>query len=92
MSLNRVKHHIPLYNRTCGDPDGYHETNTVLFMRQVDKYLRDDPGISSLVVSIEDLAELCTMQWPLEYYSPERLWLVAAKAGWVEPDLLQLDF
>jgi hypothetical protein len=92
VALERVKYYIPLYNRTCGDPDGYHETITVLFLRRVAQYVRDHPDSASLAAAVEELAHLCDMQWPLRYYSHDRLWSAAAKAGWVEPDREPLDF
>ena len=90
-ALERARYHIPLYNLTCGDPDGYHDTITVLFMRRVDQFLRDNPDVG-FAAAIETLATICDMQWPLRYYSPERLWSVQARAGWLEPDRLPLDF
>jgi len=92
VALTRVRHHIPLYNRTRGDPSGYHDTITVLFMRRVQRYLRDQPGNLSLAVALEELNSACDMQWPLRYYSPERLWSAEARAGWLEPDRQPLDF
>ena len=92
VALARVRHHIPLYNRTCGDPAGYHDTITVLFMRLVARYLRDRPDSPPLVEAVEKLAADCDMRWPLRYYSPERLWSAEARAGWVEPDVRPLDF
>jgi hypothetical protein len=92
VALTRVRHHIPLYNRTCGDPSGYHDTITVLFMRRVQRYLNDHPGELSLTAAIEELTAVCNMQWPLQYYSPERLWSAEARDGWIEPDRQQFDF
>ena len=91
-ALQRARHHIPLYNRTRGDPDGYHETITVLFMRRADRYLRDQAGFVPLTAAVEELAAACDMRWPLDYYTPDRLWSAEAKAGWVEPDRRPLDF
>jgi hypothetical protein len=91
-ALARVRHHIPLYNHTCGDPAGYHETLTLLYMRRVQRYLADHPALPSLAGAIEDLAAACDMRWPLWYFSPERLWSAAARAAWVEPDREPLDF
>lgn len=91
-ALERVRRHIPLYNRTCGDPDGYHETVTVLFMRRAARYVQDRPAGFSLAAAVEELAGLCDMSWPLRYYSADRLWSPEAKAGWVEPDREPLDF
>jgi hypothetical protein len=92
LALARIRHHIPLYNRTCGDPAGYHETITVLFMWRVDRYVKDRACDLSLSEAVEELRAECDMRWPLLYYSPERLWSAEAKAGWVEPDLKPIDF
>jgi hypothetical protein len=89
-ALARVRHHIPLYNRSCGNPSGYHDTITVLFMRRVQRYLQDHSDQPVLAAAIEELAA-CDMQWPLRYYSPEHLWSAEARAGWVEPDRRPLD-
>jgi hypothetical protein len=91
-ALGRVRHRIPLFNRTCGDPDGYHETITVLFIRRAAQHLRSVPQPVSLSTAIEEMAAACDMRWPLRYYSPEQLWSAEARADWVEPDLLPLDF
>src|SRR5262249_61052939 len=91
-ALIRIRHHISLYNRTCGDPAGYHETLTMLFLRRVCRYLQDHSGDMPLAAAIEQLAASCDMHWPLQYYSPERLWSSEARAGWVEPDRRELDF
>ena len=91
MALERIRHHIQLYNHTCGDPTGYHETLTVLFMRRVDRYLRDHSE-AALAVSVEELARICDRQWPSLYYSSDRLFSEEARSRWVEPDRRPLDF
>ena len=92
VALERVRYHIPLYNRTCGDPDGYHETITILFLKRLKQYLHEVAEPATLGASIEVLVSVCNMQWPLHYYSPERLWSAEAKLTWVEPDRQPLDF
>lgn len=91
-AVNRIRHHINLYNRACGDPNGYFETITLLYMRRIAKFLVDHPSIESRAETIERLANELDMRWPLNYYSPERLWSDEAKVNWVEPDLRGLDF
>ena len=90
-ALPHVRHHIDLYNRRCGDPTGYHETVTVLFLRRVARQLENNPD-TGLVAMIDELTASCGVDWLLGYYSRERLWSAEAKAGWVEPDLRPLDF
>jgi hypothetical protein len=91
-ALVRIRHHIQLYNRTCGDPSGYHETITVLFLWRAYRYLQERSYQVSLVGAIEELAAACDMQWVLRYYSPERLRSAEARANWMDPDLQKLDF
>ncbi|WP_020470996.1 hypothetical protein [Zavarzinella formosa] len=88
----RTRHHIQLYNRTVGDASGYHETITLLFLRKVASYRLTHDKQATVAEAVEELARECHMQWPLRYYSPERLWSDEARAKWVEPDLQPLDF
>ncbi len=90
-ALERCRHHIQLYNHACGDPNGYHETITVLLMRRVARYIGDHPN-ATLNQSVEGLAATCDLQWLLSYYSGDLLWSAAARGGWVEPDIRRLDF
>ncbi len=91
-ALERIRQHIQLYNRTCGDPEGYHETITILFMRRVNRFLQDNRELESLAGAVDEWAAILDMKWPLTYYSPELLWSAEAKARWAEPDLRQIDF
>jgi hypothetical protein len=90
-ALDRVRVHIPLYNRTRGNPDGYHETITLLHMWRVAHYLAERVEPPSLVTALDDLTELCGKGWMARHYSPERLASAAAKAGWVDPDREPLE-
>jgi hypothetical protein len=87
-----VRQNIQRYNRTCGDPDGYHETITVFFMRIISRFLRDEADRSSIVAVVDDIFRRCDLNCLLEYYSPERLWSPEARGAWVEPDLGPLPF
>jgi hypothetical protein len=90
-AVERVRHRIDRYNRTCGDPNGYHETITLLFMRRVASYRKGSDRVE-LASAVEELVRICSMDWPLSYYSKDRLWSDEAKREWVEPDLRELDF
>jgi hypothetical protein len=89
-ALECTRSRIQAYNRTCGDPNGYHETITVLFLRRVAGFLREWKGSDSAAVNA--MAGTFDMSWPLRYYSAERLWSEAAKRAWLEPVLQPLDF
>jgi hypothetical protein len=87
-----VKQNIQRYNRTCGDPQGYHETITLFFLRVISRFLEDRAADRSIVEIVDELARRCDMAGLREYYSPERLWSAEARGTWIEPDLKPLDF
>jgi hypothetical protein len=89
-ALERARSGIQAYNRTCGDPNGYHETITVLFLRRVASFLRECKH--SNAAAVEQMARSFDMRWPLRYYTAELLWSDEAKRCWVEPDLHPRDF
>jgi hypothetical protein len=67
---------------------GYHETITQCFIRGVRGFLdRTDPGLP-LAFKVNALlqAEEGARDWPLRFYSRERLFSAAARLGFVEPD------
>jgi hypothetical protein len=90
-ALRLLRQNIQQYNRTCGDPHGYHETITVVFMRLVDRFLdgRTRDGDSAALVA--QLAEQYGMSTLFTYYSPGRLWSPEARVSWVEPDRKPLE-
>ncbi len=83
---------IRRYNLAVGgindDTQGYHETLTQLYVRGVRRFLEQGPA-RSLLDTVNALlgSELAARDWPLRFYSRERLFSVAARRGWVEPDL-----
>jgi len=83
---------IRRYNESVGgvnsDSEGYHETITQLYIAAVRSALARSEG--------RDLADRVNLllrepearrDWPLRFYSPERLFSREARLGWVEPDL-----
>lgn len=86
---------ISRYNEAVGgvndDHQGYHETLTQLYIRGVRKFLRDCPQRDLLdAVNALLASTIAPRDWPLRHYSRERLFSVAARRGWVEPDLAPL--
>ena len=87
---------IRRYNESVGgvndETRGYHETITQAFIRGVRLSLATTEGQGGLVERVNAL--LCSPQgrrdWPLRFYSRERLFSVEARMGWVEPDLAPL--
>jgi hypothetical protein len=71
---------------------GYHETITQVSIRAVRAFLaRTDPALP-LVDKVNALleAEEGRRDWPLRFYSPDRLFSVEARLAWAEPDLAPL--
>lgn len=83
---------IRRYNESVGgvndDTQGYHETLTQLYIRGVRAFLSgaDSLGLADLVNALLT-SPTGSRDWPLRFYSRERLFSVAARRGWVEPDL-----
>jgi hypothetical protein len=83
---------IRRYNESVGGVNdatqGYHETITQVFIRGVRVHLATTEGqalhqrVNALLRSPEGRRD-----WPLRFYSRERLFSTEARLGWVEPDL-----
>ena len=87
---------IRSYNEAVGgentDSAGYHETLTQLYIRGVRAFAETLPEGTGLVAAVNALlaSEIGDRNWPLCFYSKERLFGVEARRGWVEPDLVAL--
>ncbi len=91
-ALDLVRRRIRAYNEAIGtantDSGGYHETLTRLFLRGVAGHIarhRNEPLPVSLAALLQ--SPLGSKDWPLRFYSRERLFSVAARRDWVETDL-----
>jgi hypothetical protein len=83
---------IRAYNVAVGgentDSAGYHETLTQFYIIGVRRFLGGCAGDNLLgKVNAVLASEMGPRDWPLRYYSRGRLFSVAARRGWVEPDL-----
>ena len=87
---------IRRYNVAAGgindDTQGYHETITRAFVAGVRRYL-SRTGETDLLAAVNGLLSSPEGQrdWPLRFYSRERLFSVAARRDFVAPDLMPLD-
>jgi hypothetical protein len=84
---------IRRYNESVGgvnsDSEGYHDTITRVFLRGVRLFLREaDPG-SPVHKLVNDLllSPMGRRDWPLRFYSRDRLLSVAARRAFVPPDI-----
>lgn len=83
---------ISSYNESVGGVNdatqGYHHTITCCFLAAVRAHVRETKGqglaarVNALLLSPRGQRD-----WPLRYYSRERLFSVEARLGWVAPDL-----
>lgn len=83
---------ISRYNESVGgvnsDSEGYHETITQTFIRAVRDHLGEVGGEMSLLEAVNALllSERGRRDWPLRFYSRERLFSVEARRGFIAPD------
>ena len=87
---------IRRYNESVGgvnsDSEGYHETITRVFLHGVRLFLSEaDPAepLHELVNALL-LSPMGRRDWPLRFYTPERLFSVGARRAFVPPDLATL--
>jgi hypothetical protein len=88
---------IQTYNVAVGgvndDHNGYHETITQAYLAAIRAFVTALPdGVGDGEASARLLAApMGDKAWPLTFWSRERLFSVAARRGWVAPDLRPLD-
>lgn len=87
-----VRRNIRAYNASVGtindDHHGYHETLTQLFLRGVGAHVKQfshSTLLDSLTVLLK--SPMARSDWPLQFYSKDRLFSVAARRDWIDPDL-----
>ena len=87
---------IRTYNASVGgvndDTQGYHETITRLFLHGVRLFLVGAEAGAPLHVLVTQLLKspMGRRDWPLRFYSAERLFSVEARRDFVRPDLAPL--
>ena len=87
---------IRRYNESVGgvnsDSEGYHETITRVFLHGVRLFLVEADPDAPLHELVNDLllSPMGRRDWPLRFYSRERLFSVEARRHFIEPDLRAL--
>jgi hypothetical protein len=82
---------ISRFNESVGgvndDVGGYHDTITRAYVAGVRLFLRSNPegGLAERVNALL-LSPIGRRDWPLAFYTPERLFSVPARRGFVAPD------
>jgi len=89
---------IPPYNVAVGgrntDTEGYHETITVASVAAARARLAVHPPDAALHAVLDDVlaSPLGRSDWLLAHWTKDRLFSVAARRGWLAPDLAPLPF
>ena len=84
---------IRRYNESVGgvnsDTEGYHETITRVFLRGVRLFLAEADLKEPIHELVNELlhSPMGKRDWPLRFWSRERLMSADARRGWVAPDL-----
>ena len=87
---------IRAYNESVGgvnsDSEGYHETITRVFLHGVRLFLAEADPKEPLHELVNELllSPMGRRDWPLRFYSPERLFSVEARRKFSPPDLASL--
>ena len=93
-AVERVRARINAYVAAHGvNPNLYHETITVFWLKRVRAYVAHAGGGLGLAEMTNALAAECgSSRLVFDYYSKELIDSEGARRGWVEPDLRPLDF
>jgi hypothetical protein len=96
-AVTHMRTFICSYNEHCGhantDTSGYHETITQASMRAAYAFSAQRAGSPLFDVCNELLrSPFGDPHWVLTYWSKERLFSVAARRTWLEPDIRALPF
>lgn len=88
---------IRAFNESVGglndDTQGYHETITQLYIASIRVHLAGRPVSEPLLASVNSLlmSKRGRRDWPLRFYSRDRLFSVEARRGFVSPDICALE-
>ena len=89
-AIETVSELIARFASRHGQAQKFHVTMTHCWVRIVAAALADEPRDCSFEQLVARHPQLLDKHLPLRYYSRERLFSDAARAGWMEPDLLEL--
>lgn len=84
---------ISQYNESVGgrntDSEGYHDTITRSYLRGIRLFLEEADASRPIHELVNELlmTPMGRRDWPLRFWSKDRLMSVEARLGWVEPDL-----
>ncbi len=90
---NTIRTYNEATNTPNTDTDGYHQTITLFYLKEIHRYVRSLPKNYEFADACHKLisSEVGNINYPFKYYSKERLFSVLARYEWVDPDLKELQ-
>jgi hypothetical protein len=94
-AIQLVRKKIIAYNEAVGTPNtdnsGYHETLTIFWMHITKQYLKQH-HFENLAKAINAFlnSEYANNQFPLSYYTREKLFSIEARKVWINGDLKKI--
>ena len=89
-AANKMRDTLRRFAATAGKPQKYHETITLFWVHLLSRAHADSGG-ERLEEIVRANPQLLEKNFPLAYYSAERLFSDEARTSWVEPDLKPLS-
>jgi hypothetical protein len=95
-ALSELRNRIRIHNTSVGTPNsdssGYHETLTRLYLVEIaNQSLPKSRGDFESALARVMSSPLASSNWPLSYYTKERLFSTQARKEWCEPDLRSIQ-
>lgn len=93
----RICEGIKHYNNAVGvistPTSGYHETLTLFYTHALKRFVAASAPDLSTTALVETMlaSDIADREYPLRFYSKERLFSPEARAAWAEPDKCGLD-
>jgi hypothetical protein len=87
-AANKMRNTLRRFAAAAGKPEKYHETITLFWVNLLAHAVSRAERLEDIVHANPQLLE---KNFPLAYYSPERLFSDEARTSWVEPDLKLLS-
>jgi len=87
-AANKMRNTLRQFAATAGKPEKYHETITLFWVHLLAYVAKPGERLEEIVYANPQLLE---KNFPLAYYSEERLFSDEARTSWVEPDLKPLS-
>jgi hypothetical protein len=89
-AINKMRNTLRRFAAAAGRPEKYHETITLFWVHLLSRVHAASRG-QRLDEIVQANPQLLEKNFPLAYYSAERLFSDKARLSWVEPDLKPLS-